>query len=199
MAVFAKAMGNGHPMAAIIGRAEVMQAAQDSFISSTYWTEGVGPVAALATVHKMQRVDVPGHVAAIGTPAARRTPADCRPRGRAAEAVRLPGLDLLQLRPSGGPGPANVADRADVAARIPGRAGFYPSLAHTPQHVDQYLAAAEEVFAELGQAVRQGDVAVGSAGPFAIAALRGWREQAGPAALKRCRHLFHDNDNTARR
>ena len=35
--------------------------------------------------------------------------------------------------------------------------GFYPSLAHTPQHVDQYLDAAEEVFAELGQAMRQGD------------------------------------------
>ena len=59
VAVFAKAMGNGHPIAAIIGRSSVMQAAQKSFISSTYWTEGVGPVAALATIHKMQRVDVP--------------------------------------------------------------------------------------------------------------------------------------------
>ena len=66
IAVFAKALSNGHPMAAIIGRAEVMQAAQESFISSSYWTEGVGPVAALATVHKMQRVDVPGHIATIG-------------------------------------------------------------------------------------------------------------------------------------
>ena len=38
-------------------------------------------------------------------------------------------------------------------------AGFYPSLAHTADHIDQYLHAAEEVFAELGQAVRQGDAA----------------------------------------
>jgi glutamate-1-semialdehyde aminotransferase len=47
MAVFAKAMSNGHPMAAIIGKADVMQAAQNTFISSTYWTERIGPVAAL--------------------------------------------------------------------------------------------------------------------------------------------------------
>ena len=42
---------------------------------------------------------------------------------------------------------------------------FYPSLAHTPQHVEQYLAAAEEVFAELGQAVKKGDVASRIGGP----------------------------------
>ena len=66
MAVFAKAIGNGHPMAAIIGRADTMQAAQESFISSTYWTEGVGPTAALATIRKMQSVDVPGHLKTIG-------------------------------------------------------------------------------------------------------------------------------------
>ena len=43
VAVFAKALGNGHPIGAIIGKSETMRAAQDSFISSTYWTEAVGP------------------------------------------------------------------------------------------------------------------------------------------------------------
>ncbi|MEZ6071517.1 MAG: aminotransferase class III-fold pyridoxal phosphate-dependent enzyme [Pirellulales bacterium] len=40
VAVFAKAFGNGHPMAAVIGRESVMRAAEETFISSTYWTEG---------------------------------------------------------------------------------------------------------------------------------------------------------------
>ncbi len=66
MAVFAKALGNGHPMAAIIGRSGVMDAAQHSFISSTYWTESVGPTAALATLRKMQTQDVPSHLSRIG-------------------------------------------------------------------------------------------------------------------------------------
>ena len=43
--------------------------------------------------------------------------------------------------------------------------GFYPSLAHSPEHVDRYLAAAEPVFAELAEAVRQGDIAARIGGP----------------------------------
>jgi glutamate-1-semialdehyde 2,1-aminomutase len=42
--------GNGHPIAAVIGNTDTMQAAQVSFISSTYWTDSIGPTAALATL-----------------------------------------------------------------------------------------------------------------------------------------------------
>jgi glutamate-1-semialdehyde 2,1-aminomutase len=53
IAVFSKAMSNGYPMAAIIGRKEVMSCAEKCFISSTYWTDRIGPVAALATIRKL--------------------------------------------------------------------------------------------------------------------------------------------------
>src|SRR5262249_43211678 len=66
VAIFAKALGNGHPIATIIGKTSTMEAAQDSFISSTFWTEGVGPTAALATQQVMDEIDVPAHVARIG-------------------------------------------------------------------------------------------------------------------------------------
>ena len=55
IAVFAKGISNGFPMAAIIGRKKVMQSAQTTFISSTYWTERIGPTAAVATKKKMIR------------------------------------------------------------------------------------------------------------------------------------------------
>ncbi|MDD5005733.1 MAG: aminotransferase class III-fold pyridoxal phosphate-dependent enzyme [Candidatus Omnitrophica bacterium] len=66
MCVFAKAISNGYPMAAIIGRKEIMQAAQDTFISSTYWTERIGPTAALATINKLKKNDVPDYLSRIG-------------------------------------------------------------------------------------------------------------------------------------
>ena len=59
IAVFAKGMSNGYPMSAIIGKREFMDAAQDSFISSTYWTDKIGPTAALASIKKMQKFNVP--------------------------------------------------------------------------------------------------------------------------------------------
>ena len=40
MAIFGKAMGNGYPINAILGKKEIMNAAQSTFISSTFWTEG---------------------------------------------------------------------------------------------------------------------------------------------------------------
>ena len=66
IAVFAKGMSNGYPMAAVIGRRGVMQAAQDTFVSSTYWTEGVGPAAALATIRKHRDQEVPEHLISVG-------------------------------------------------------------------------------------------------------------------------------------
>lgn len=66
MAVFAKGMGNGYPMSAIIGTEKVMQAAQTSFISSTYWTEKIGPVAALATIKKIIERKVIKHLDKMG-------------------------------------------------------------------------------------------------------------------------------------
>ena len=54
MAVFGKALGNGYAITAVIGKKEVMEAAQSTFISSTFWTERIGPSAALATLKTME-------------------------------------------------------------------------------------------------------------------------------------------------
>lgn len=57
IAVFGKALGNGFPIAAIQGKKEIMEHAKNSFISSTYWTERMGPTAALETIRLMEDLD----------------------------------------------------------------------------------------------------------------------------------------------
>ena len=51
--VYGKAMGNGYAISAVVGKKEIMDVAQDTFISSTFWTERVGFVAALNTINKL--------------------------------------------------------------------------------------------------------------------------------------------------
>jgi glutamate-1-semialdehyde 2,1-aminomutase len=165
IAVFAKALGNGHPMAAVIGCAEVMQAAQETFISSTYWTEGVGPVAALATIHTMQRVDVPGHVLVMGTRFRHGLEQIAARHGVPLKLAGHPALTTLAFE-----APDSLALQTLLTVRMLARgilagAAFYASWAHTAQHVDQYLAAADEIFSELAAAVRQGDAARRIGGP----------------------------------
>ncbi len=166
IAVFAKALGNGHPMAAIIGRSSVMQAAHDSFISSTYWTESVGPTAALATIRKFQQIDVPKHICRIGIilreglqQLAKRYNLPLQMSGHAAltslafdhpETVALTTLLTVRMLSEG----------------ILAGSAFYPTWAHQKHHVERYLEAANKIFEELSEAIQTGDVTRRIGGPI---------------------------------
>jgi glutamate-1-semialdehyde 2,1-aminomutase len=158
VAVFAKALGNGHPIGAIIGRASVMQAAQSSFISSTYWTEGVGFAAALATIRKLRRVDAPSHAAAIGSlfrdgwqQLGRKHGVTVRVTGH--PAFLTFGFDHPEAAALGTLFTTRMLDRNFLVG-----SGFYPSLAHHERHVAACMSAADEVFAEIADAIRREDV-----------------------------------------
>jgi len=62
-----KAMSNGYPVSALVGRSEVMSAAQSTFISSTYFPNGLSMAAAVATLDLLQRERVIDHIERIGS------------------------------------------------------------------------------------------------------------------------------------
>lgn len=64
--VYGKAIANGYPMGIIVGKKKIMDAAQESFISSTFWTERTGLVAAIATLKKLKEKHVSEHLIKIG-------------------------------------------------------------------------------------------------------------------------------------
>ena len=64
--VFGKAISNGYPLGVILGKKNIMQSAQDTFISSTYWTEGIGFTAGLSTINKFVNYNVAEHIKLIG-------------------------------------------------------------------------------------------------------------------------------------
>ena len=157
LAVFAKALGNGHPMAAVIGTPAAMAGAHASFISSTYWTESIGPAAALATLQKLRQTDAAAHVAAAGA-AVQRTWLDAA--GRAGLPLKVGGFPCLAHFAFDHP-------RADVlrtlfTQQMLGRGflagtGFYPTLAHTEEILKRYAAAVEDVFGVIAAILRDGD------------------------------------------
>ena len=57
MTVVAKAMSNGYPMGAVVGSREVMEPASRMFVSSSYWSDNIGLVAALTTIRELKRRD----------------------------------------------------------------------------------------------------------------------------------------------
>lgn len=53
--ILGKALGNGYPINAVIGTKVVMETAKNSFISSTFWSDRIGPAAALKTLDVMKK------------------------------------------------------------------------------------------------------------------------------------------------
>jgi glutamate-1-semialdehyde aminotransferase len=66
MVMFGKTIGNGYALTAVVGRREIMEAAQSTFISSTFWTERIGPTAALETLNIMKRIKSWDRITDIG-------------------------------------------------------------------------------------------------------------------------------------
>jgi glutamate-1-semialdehyde 2,1-aminomutase len=171
VSVFAKAMSNGYPMAAVIGRRAVMETAARGFISSTYWSERIGPTAALATIRKLDACNVPEHLVALGE------------KMRAgwhtlAETHGLP-IDTKGIAPMSSFG---FCDRAQAKAMMSlytrcmldrgflASAAFYPSYAHSEEHVKSALEAGDEAFATIATACQDGSAGLARAldGPEAV-------------------------------
>ena len=55
LAIFGKALGNGYAITAVLGKKEIMDSADKSFISSTFWTERIGPTAGIKVLEIMER------------------------------------------------------------------------------------------------------------------------------------------------
>jgi len=169
MAVFAKALSNGYPMAAIIGVGDVMQAFQSTFVSSTYWTEKIGPVAALATIRKHRRFDVPKHLVHMGNlvkagwrKAAERT-------GLRIKVGGIPPMASLTFDYPNGQEARTLLTQLMLDQRFLAAGAFYASYSHQLHHVENYLRAVEEAFAVVAAAIEANDVQRLLKGPVAHA------------------------------
>jgi len=157
IAVFAKAMANGYPMAAVIGTEEVMQAAQSTFISSTNWTERIGPVAALATIRKYCRENVADHLIRMGNLVATGWQRAAEKTGLRLHTSGLPSLTHFSLEYEDELTLMTLFTQIMLEKGYLAWNQFKPSLAHQVLHIEKYLAAVTDAFAILAEAIRRGD------------------------------------------
>lgn len=158
VAVFSKALGNGYPIAAIIGKHTVMSAVQKTFISSTMWTERIGPTAALATIKKHQAVNASAHLIAIGGQiqdgwrwAAKETGLDIHIGG--IKPISHFAFDYSNAQSIKALFVQEMLNKGFLASTL-----FFAMYAHQQDDVDSYLKAVKEVFKVITDALQTGDV-----------------------------------------
>ncbi len=146
IAMFGKALGNGYAITAAIGRRNVMEAAQSTFISSTFWTERIGPVAALKTLEVMEREKSWETITQIGRNVIDRWQSLASVHGLN---IKISGLPALAGFSFDGPNSLvyktlltqQMLDQGFLASTL-----LYASTAHTPDLLERYFLALDPVF-----------------------------------------------------
>ncbi len=166
IAVYGKAISNGYPMAVIVGKKNVMSAAEESFISSTYWTERVGPVATLATLKKIKERNVPRHLINIGKLVTAGWKKVAEKHGLRIRTFGLPPLTHFSFDYGKDNQALHTLFNQEMLARgFLAKNAFYASFAHKETHVKQYIKATNEVFRIIKEALKKGDVKKRLKGP----------------------------------
>ncbi len=168
IAVVAKALGNGHPIGAVFGTEAAMEGTERSFISSTYWTESIGPVAALATLDAMEDSRVWEHVDATGS-SIQTIWRDAASRHKLPITVpeSYPCLAHFAFDHNDAQALKTLFTQRMLHEGFLAGTAVYPTLAHTEAIVGKYEAAIDNVFSTLAQTIGAGNIEQALEGPIA--------------------------------
>jgi glutamate-1-semialdehyde aminotransferase len=152
-------MGNGFAISAVIGKEEVMDQAQETFISGTFWTERIGFAAALRTIEVLVREKVWEHLIVIGTKIGNGWELLAEKHGLNLTITDFKPLITMKFDY----GELNSAivtlftqemlKRGYIAA-----SSIYVSYAHNEEIVEEYLESVDEVFGIMADAITNNSI-----------------------------------------
>ena len=152
--VLGKALGNGHPIGAVIGREEIMDAAQSSFISSSYWTERVGFVASLKTLEIFQRDNVAKKLLATGKNIKTKLKDSVIQTGIDIDIIGIDSVPILIFNGEKGQEMKTLFTQEMLKRGFLAGNVIYVSIAHKSEDVDAYIKAATEAFDVIATALK---------------------------------------------
>ena len=147
MAVFGKTLGNGYAITAVIGKREIMEAAQSTFISSTFWTERIGPSAALKTLEVMERERSWERITRTGRDITARWKALAAKHGLRITTNGLPALTGFAFESANALAYKTLITQEMLAKGYLATTSVYVCTEHTPDVLAGYFEALDPIFA----------------------------------------------------
>lgn len=149
LAIFGKAIGNGYAINAIIGKKEIMKMANKTFISSTFWTEKIGYIAALATINEMGKIRSWEKINLIGKKVkkfwinlGKKNRVKIKVQGMdSLPSFSIPSKNWLQYK--------TLISQELLKSSILGSNVFYPSTKHSDNLLKKYFQTMNKIFKTL--------------------------------------------------
>jgi glutamate-1-semialdehyde 2,1-aminomutase len=158
MAMFGKALGNGYAITATIGRREIMEAAQSTFISSTFWTERIGPSAALKTLQVMERSKSWDTITRTGLNIRERWQHLADKHELAIDHWGLPALTGFTFKSKNALAYKTLITQEMLTKGYLAGNSVYVCTEHTPNVIDGYFAELDSIFATIKECEEGRDV-----------------------------------------
>jgi glutamate-1-semialdehyde 2,1-aminomutase len=146
MAVFGKAIGNGYAITAVIGRRDIMEAAQTTFISSSFWSERIGPAAAVKTLEVMERERSWETITRVGLEVRKRWQSMADRHGLKLDHWGIPALAGFTVKSANALAYKTLITQEMLAKGYLAGNSVYACTAHTTEIVDAYFSALDPVF-----------------------------------------------------
>ena len=147
IAIFGKALGNGYAITSVIGKKEVMEYAQETFISSTFWTERIGYVAALKTIEIMEQIKSWNVITDIGKNVKKRWSQLAQKYNLDIEVSGMDSIASFSFNNNNSRYYKTLITQELLNQRIMAGNTLYTCIAHTPKVIDKYFDKLDSVFA----------------------------------------------------
>ncbi len=146
-----KALGNGYPITAIIGKEEVMKYAEKSFISSTFWTDRVGPAAALKTLEIMEKSKSWQIITELGKYVNKHWIKIAKNNKIKINVEGLPSISRFSIKSDNFQAYKTYITQEMLKKNILASNIFYLSIFHTKKDINMYLDILNDIFYTIGR------------------------------------------------
>tara|TARA_Y100000590_G_scaffold466368_1_gene641465 strand:- start:208 stop:1518 length:1311 start_codon:yes stop_codon:yes gene_type:complete len=151
VAMFGKTMGNGYAITAVVGKKEIMESAQKTFISSTFWTERIGPSAALKSLEVMRRLRSWEKITSIGKKIKNGWETIAKNYKISISTSPIPAVSSFTFNSKDSLYYKTYLTQEMLKKGILGSTNFYACIEHTEDNIEDYLSNIDEIFSTISK------------------------------------------------
>ena len=146
LVVFGKALGNGYPITAVVGKKEIMENEKKTFSSSTFWTDRIGPTAALKTLEIMHLTKSWEKIKQKGNFVMSAWKKLAQENNLNIKIFGIPSLARFEINSRNWLSYKNLITQELLKKKILATGTFYPSTKHTKNFINYYLRNLKNIF-----------------------------------------------------
>lgn len=151
MVMFGKTIGNGYALTAVLGKKSVMEAAQSTFISSTFWTERIGPTAALTTLNIMERTESWNTITETGRKMQKGWLKLADTHNLYITVSGIPAMTTYGFNYANGAAYKTLVSQEMLKKGFLASTHFYACTAHTDNHLNSYFDALDGIYKSIAK------------------------------------------------